>query len=214
MLHMLLQEVSFLCDFKRILKAQLSMWINYQTRDLMQIKHTGEPQRSPALWWRSAGTTRTIPPCAKTPPLTLTPFRWISGGWTAKILMSAMCEKSLLHFLKLEASGTWRDGVIGDALSPTHLELISKSKTNTHKHTYKATDAHSQTLLQRAPQVNPSQLLNFRHDRVNTLVCPRTRTHVTRLCGTLKGHYYYSTIMVPAQKHIPLTKYRKRNNHV
>lgn len=95
-----------------------------------------------------------------------------------------MCEKSLQLFLQLYANGAQRDGVIVDALSPTHLERISKSKTNTYKHTYIETDAHSQTLLQRAPQENPSQLLNFRHDRVNTLAldllehtCVHTYTH-------------------------------------
>lgn len=121
------------------------------------------------------------------------PFMWISGGWTAKILMSAMCEKSLLHFLQLEANGARWDRVTADAPNPAHLELISKSKTNTYKYTYKETDAHSQTLLQRAPQENPSQLLNFRHDRVNTfaldpLVCTYTHT-LTHTLQELCNYY-------------------------
>lgn len=98
-----------------------------------------------------------------------------------------------------------------NALSPTHLELISKSKTNTYKHTYKETDAHSQTLLQRAPQENPSQLLNFRHDQVNTFaldplvcVCTQTHTHTHQeLCN-----YYNSSC---TETHFPLTTYGKRN---
>lgn len=69
---------------------------------------------------------------------------WGSEGWTAKILMSAMCEEVAGAFsaTRAEWSTVGPSQAIADTLSPAHLVLISKAYTNTHIHTHTKRQTH------------------------------------------------------------------------
>lgn len=151
---------------------------------------TDVSQLSPALWWSSRRSTLTPSCCSLIKlPSAQTALMFLtlqgSGGWTAKMLMSAMCEEVAWAFsaTRAEWSTVGPSQTIADTLSPAHLVLISKAYTNTHiyTHTCKETGTHRQTLLQRSPQENPSQLLNFRHDW-GQHTCPGSiSTHTTAM---------------------------------